>query len=153
MPYPYPRVKEIDITRKHVCLDEECKKDIYVEIELEHSIEVDELDVDVILEILKEEIGIDTSGILIGWDIDESGRIIRVLIYVDDEATGDSISSRITDVWPRAKRAQVVANRHNLSCAPMIVVGRMSEIVLILFVFVLQMQLLFHENEAADNVI
>ena len=74
-------------------LNEECKKDVCVEIKLDDTSEVDELDVDVILEVLKEEIGIDTSRILIGWDTDESGRIIRVKIYVDDEATANSISS------------------------------------------------------------
>ena len=93
-----PKVKEVDISRKNVCLNEDCKKDIYVEIELEHSIEVDELDVDEILEILKEEIGIDTSGILIGWDIDESGQITRVTIYVDDEATAGSIADTINNI-------------------------------------------------------
>ena len=93
----YPRVKEVEITRKHVCLNEECKKDIYIEIELEDSIEVDELDVDVILEVLKEEIGIETSEILIGWDVDESERIIRVMIYVDDEATAGSIADGINN--------------------------------------------------------
>ena len=67
MLYPsYPRVKEVEISRHHVCLNEECKKEFYVEIEMEHSVEVDELDFDEILEILKEETGIDTSGILIG---------------------------------------------------------------------------------------
>ena len=129
----YPRAKEIEITRKHVCLKEECKKDIYVEIELDESIEEDELDVDAILEILKDEIGIDISGILIGWDIDKSGRINRVKIHVEDEATARLISSRITDLWPKAKRAEVVGG-DNLSCAPMSFVGWMSEIVVILFV-------------------
>ena len=92
-----------------------------------------ELHVDEILALLKEVIGIDTSGILIGWDTDESGRIIRVIIYVDDEAVADTISSRITDVWPIAKRAQVV-NEDSVSCASIILLGRMSEIVLISFV-------------------
>ena len=133
--YLLPRVTEVEISRKDICLKEECKKDIYVEIELAYSIEVDYLDVDVILEILKEEIGIDTSGILIGWDTDESGRIIRVIIYVDDEATANLISSRITDVWPIVRRARVVVvNADNLSRASMKFVGGMSEIVLILFV-------------------
>ena len=61
----YPRAKEVEISRKHVCLNEACKKNVYVEIELD-SIEEGEPDVDEILEILKEEIGIDTSRILIG---------------------------------------------------------------------------------------
>ena len=71
---PEPRVKEVEITRKDECLNEECKADAHVEIELEHSIGVDELVVIDILEILKEEIGNGTSGILIRWDTDESGR-------------------------------------------------------------------------------
>ena len=132
----YPKVKQVDISRKHVCLQEECKKDIYVEIELEHSIEEDELDVDEILAILKEDIGIDTSGILIGWDIDDSGRIIRVIIYVDDERTAELIRSRITDLWSKAKRAQVVVNGDYISCAPMYSLGRICETVLFLTLFI-----------------
>ena len=130
----YLRVKEVEISRRHVCLNEECKKDVYVEIELEDSIEEDELDVDEILAILKDKIGIDTTRIVIGWDLDESGKIIRVLIYVDDEAMADSISSQIKKFWPRAKRAQVVIKRDYLSCARMNHVGRMSGIILILYV-------------------
>ena len=94
-----------------------------------------ELHVDEILALLKEVIGIDTSGILIGWDTDESGRIVHVIIYVDDEVTANSIRSRITDVWPEAKRAEVVVNGDSLSCASMNCEGRMKEIVLILFVY------------------
>ena len=99
LPPLYPKAKDVKITRKHVCLDEECKKDVYVDMELEHSIDLDEFDVDVIIEVLKEEIGIDTSGILIGWDSDpdESERIIRVIIYVDDEATASSIADSINN--------------------------------------------------------
>ena len=38
-----PRAKEVEITRKYVCLNEECKKDAYVERELDESIEEDDL--------------------------------------------------------------------------------------------------------------
>ena len=31
-----------------------------------------------------------------------------MMIYVDDERTAESISSRITDLWLKAKRAKVV---------------------------------------------
>ena len=88
-------MKEVEISRKHVCLKEECKKDIYVEIELD-DISCTELDIDDILKTL-EEIGIDTSRILIGWDADESGRIARVKIYVDDEATAGSIADTLNN--------------------------------------------------------
>ena len=75
-----PRVKEVEITRKHMCLKEECKKDV-----------------DAILEMLKDEIGIDISGILIEWDTDESGKLVRVMVYVDDEAVAGSIADCIND--------------------------------------------------------
>ena len=137
--YPlYPKVKDVEISRRHVCLNEECKKDVYVEIELEQSVEVDEFDVDVILEVLKEEIGIDTSRILIGWDTDESGRVTRVMIYVDDESMAGSVSSKITSLFPHVKRAQIVVNGDYLSCASVTFVERMSTIVILLF-YILQM--------------
>ena len=56
-----------------------------------------------------------------------------MMIYVDDERTAESISSRITDLWLKAKRAKVV-NGDILSCASMDFVGRAIRIVLILHV-------------------
>ena len=122
---------------KNVCLNEECKKDTYVELELDDSVKEEELNADEILKILKEEIGLDTSGILIGWVIDESGKIIRVMIYVDDEATANTIRSQITDVWLEAKGARIFVNGDYLSCEPMNFVGELSHIVLFFFVVVL----------------
>jgi len=82
---------------KHICLKEECKKDVYVELELREIIDDTEVDVGLILLVLEEDIGIETSDILIGWDSDESGEIIRVMIYVDDEATAYSIADTINN--------------------------------------------------------
>jgi len=69
-----------------------------VEIEIAVGIQVTEINTTELLEIINEQCGIDTDGMVIGFEIDDEGYIIRIIIYVEDEATALQLVEAVNDL-------------------------------------------------------
>ena len=112
-----------------MCVSDQCidtstdvpsEQHFYVEIEMDVGVNVSEMDSGEILEIISQQLGVDTSEVRVAWEVDEEGYVIRVVVFVNDEETAKVIASGIDDmkkgdnceggVFCKSRRVTVVQN-------------------------------------------
>ena len=70
----------------------------YVDVKLKEKVNVADIDPAEIVDYLKVLCNISGDEITIGWETDDDGYVIRIIVYVDDESTADVIVSVLTDL-------------------------------------------------------
>ena len=99
---PVPRNKCDESEGRVLCMNGECVKEeaidkrVCVEIEMREMIKSSEVTEAIILSEL-EELGISTDGIIVGWETDGEGYIVRLMVYVDDATVAETIAGIATD--------------------------------------------------------
>lgn len=107
-----------------MCLNEKCVEEetirlpFIVEVEVEPGTKVGDIDTEELRELLIEECNIEPDAIQVGWEADEDGYVIRVLIFVEDEETAEAVRAAIArGIWPKSKKAKVLVSPEFLSQA------------------------------------
>jgi len=82
-----------------MCIADKCVEDessapnrIVVDVELDEGIDMNEIDAKKLVEVISENSGVDSNEFSIGWETDENGKVIRVVVYVDDSGSANKIA-------------------------------------------------------------
>jgi len=87
-----------------VCLKDKCiinntgGKEWSVVIDFQDAVDASQMNSSQIRKILAEYLKISDEGVSIGWETDDNGYIIRVIIYVDDEKTAKMVKSTLDEL-------------------------------------------------------
>ena len=88
-----------------VCVNDKCTEkkkmmetSVSVEIDIDETIQVTEINLTELLDILNVQCGIDTNGMVIGFETDEEGYIFRIIIYVENEETAIHLVEAVNEL-------------------------------------------------------
>jgi len=89
-----------------MCVNNECIENTKtlnnkpsVKIEIEDGVNIGEINTTEINEVLRVELGMELDSVLvIGWESDDFGNVVSVIIYVDDEDTAAAVMSVIESI-------------------------------------------------------
>ena len=102
--YDLKCVSDEEVSR--ICVEGECvegkqgvDQKTIIEVELEEGIRVSEMSVDGLKEELSQLTGIDAREFGVGWEVDEEGSVIRVLLYFDDPSVDENISNTLNKYY------------------------------------------------------
>ena len=102
--YDLKCVSDEEVSR--ICVEGECvegkqgvDQKTIIEVELEEGIRVSEMSVDGLKEELSQLTGIDAREFGVGWEVDEEGSVIRVLLYFDDPSVAENISNTLNKYY------------------------------------------------------
>ena len=70
----------------------------YVVVELKSGVKADEIDISSILDFIRVECEINTTNVIIAYETNEEGYVLRIDIYVEDEETCNIIVSAINGI-------------------------------------------------------
>jgi len=101
-----------------ICIDSKCVDEekeapsdkMAVEIVIK-DMEAIEMNIDKLEELILVQCGIEDGSIIIGWEVNEDGTIIRILIYVDDEETGQKVLAFFNEQGIECSHCQMLSSR------------------------------------------
>jgi len=87
------------------CINDQCVENkeivnnkVAVEITLADGVNIAEMSTEAVLEVLAETLSIETKDVIVEWEMNEEGNVIRMIVYVSDEETASLIATTIDEV-------------------------------------------------------
>jgi len=71
---------------------------VYIEIETNYGYQLNDFNASVLLEEIEEKFGIESDEIIIGYETNEEGYIVHIILYVEDEETANIIITAFNDM-------------------------------------------------------